>query len=103
MVCSLAFCSYHIWNRAVRVGQLQMCMEGLLCGDLHHAGQVSDQEVGGLERDKLGHLKESKGLVRPAGVVDDQLHHATVGLEASLVKKHWPDAKISQTLNKEQL
>ena len=80
-----------------------MCMEGLLCGDLHHAGQVSNQEVGGLEGDKLGHLKEGKGLVRPAGVVDDQLHHATVGLEASLVKKHWPDAKISQTLNKEQL
>ena len=79
-----------------------MCMKRLLCGHLHHAGQVGDQEVGRLKRDELGHLKEGEGLERLAGVVDDQLDHPTVGLEAALVQKHWADAMISQTLNKEE-
>ena len=77
-----------------------MCMKRLLCGHLHHAGQVGDQEVGRLERDELGHLKEGEGLERLAGIVDDQLDHPTVRLEAALVQKHWADALISQTLNK---
>ena len=78
-----------------------MCMEGLLGGHLHHAGQVGHQEVGRLEGDELGHLKEGEGLERLAGVVDDQLDHATVGLEATLMEKNWADALILQTLNKE--
>ena len=79
-----------------------MCMEGLLGRHLHHAGQVGDQEVGRLEGDELGHLEEGEGLERLAGVVDDELDHAAVGLEASLVEKHRADALISQTLNKEE-
>ena len=77
-----------------------MCMEGLLGRHLYHAGQVGDQKVGWLEGDELGHLEEGEGLERLAGVVDDKLNHATVGLEATLVEKHWADALISQTLNK---
>ena len=80
-----------------------MCMEGLLGGHLHHAGQVGDQEVGWLEGDELGHLKEGEGLERLSGVVNDKLDHTAVGLEASLVEKHRADALISQTLNKEEL
>ena len=79
-----------------------MCMEGLLGRHLHHAGQVGDQEVGRLEGDELGHLEEGEGLERLAGVVDDDLDHTAVGLEASLVEKHRADALISQTLNKEE-
>ena len=75
-----------------------MCVEGLLGRHLHHAGQVGDQEVGRLEGDELGHLEEGEGLVRLAGVVDDQLANAAVGLEAALVEEHWPDALVPQTL-----
>ena len=94
----MIFATYHIWYWAVRVGQLQMCMEGLLGGHLHHAGQVGDEQVGRLEGDELGHLEEGEGLVRLAGVVDDQLDDAAVGLEAALVEEHWSDALVPQAL-----
>ena len=96
----MTIATYHVGYRAVRIGQFQMHMESFLGRHLHHAGQVGDQEVGRLERDELGHLEEGEGLQRLAGVVEDQLDHATVGLEAALVQKHWPDALVSQTLNK---
>ena len=90
--------AYHVRNRVIRVGQVKMCMESLLGGHLHHACQVGDEQVGRLEGDELGHLEEGEGLVRLAGVVDDQLDDTAVGLEAALVEEHWPDALVPQTL-----
>ena len=90
--------AYHIRNRVIREGQVKMCMESLLGGHLHHAGQVGDEQVGRLEGDELGHLEEGEGLVRLAGVVDDQLDDAAVGLEAALVEEHWSDALVPQAL-----
>ena len=97
-ICQVKAAAYHIRNRVIREGQVKMCMESLLGGHLHHAGQVGDEQVGRLEGDELGHLKEGEGLVRLAGVVDDQLDDAAVGLEAALVEEHWSDALVPQTL-----